>query len=78
MAGLFCRWKLLSVSQFAMVWLAVEVRADCGRGPCHQVWCAFRSPIRRQSAGSFIVGRMSATGSGRPGEYRLKRVNVVV
>ena len=66
------------MSQLAILWLAGEMQADCGRGPCHHVWCALRSPIRRQSAGRSIVGRMAATGSGRPGEYRLYTVNEAV
>jgi len=78
LAILLWRWKLFSVSQLAMVWLAREVRADGGSGPCHYVWWALRSPIRRQSVGRSMVGRMAATGSGHPGEYRLYRVNVVV
>ena len=72
------RWKLFSVSQLAMVWLAGEVRADGGNGPYHHVWWVLRSPIRRQSVGRSMVGTMAATGSGRPGQYRLYRVNVVV
>src|SRR3978361_1262027 len=67
-AGSFWRQKLLSSSQFAIVWLAVEIRADCGSGPCHQGWCALRSPMRRQSVGSLRVGRIAASGSARPGE----------
>ena len=77
-AILLWRWKLFSVSQLAMVWLAGEVCADGGSGPCHHVWCALRSPIRRQSVGRLMVGRMAATGFGCPGEYRLYRLNVVV
>jgi len=69
---------LFSVSQLAMVWLAGEMRADGGSGPCHHVWWALRSPIRRQSAGRSMVERMAATGSSRPEEYRLYRVNEVV
>jgi len=69
---------LFSVSQLAMVWLAGEVRADGGSGLCHHVWWALRSPIRRQSVGRSMVGTIAATGSGRPWEYRLYRVNVVV
>jgi len=59
---------LFSSSQFAMVWLAGKVRVVRGRGPCHHGWCAFKSPIRRQSAGNVSIGRRAATGSGRPGE----------
>ena len=77
-AILLWRWKLFSVSQLAMVWLARDVCADGGSGSCHHMWWAFRSPIRRQSVGRSMVGRMAATGSGHPGEYRLYRVNVVV
>jgi len=72
------RCKLFSVSQLAMVWLAREVVAAGGSGPCHHVWWALRSPIRRQSVGRSMVGRMATTGSGHPGEYRLYRVNEVV
>jgi hypothetical protein len=66
--GSFWRWKLLSSSQSAMVWLAREIRAVCGRGPCHHGWCAFRSPMSRQLFGSLRVGRIAANGSARPGE----------
>ena len=58
-----------------MVWLAGEVHADGGSGSCHHVWWVFMSPIRRQSASRLMVGSMAATGSSRPGEYRLYRVN---
>ena len=34
-AGSFWRQKLLSSSQLAIAWLADEIRAVCGRGPCH-------------------------------------------
>jgi len=61
------RWKLFSVNQLAMVLLAREVRADGGSGPCHHMWWALRSPIRRQSVGRSMVVRMATTGSGHPG-----------
>jgi len=77
-AILLWNWKLFSVSQLTMVWLPLELPADGGSGPCHYVWWALRSPIRRQSVGRSMVGRMAATGSGRPGEHRLYRVNEVV
>jgi len=67
-AGSFWRWKLLSSSQFAIVWLPREIRAVDGRGPCHHGWCALKSPISRQSFGSLSVGRIAARGSARPGE----------
>jgi len=77
-AGLFWRWKLLCSSQCAMAWLAGEVQAVWGRGPCHHGWCALRSPIIRQFAGMLSDGRRAASGSGLPGEYRLKMVKLVV
>ena len=77
-AILLWRWKLFAMSQLAMIWLARKVRADGGSGPCNHVWWALRFPIRRQSVGRSMVGRMATTGSGRPGEYRLYRVNEVV
>jgi len=77
-AILLWRWKLFSVRQLAMVWLAGKLHADGGSGSCHHVWWALRSPIRRQSVGRLMVRRMAATGSGCPGEYSLYRVNEVV
>jgi len=77
-AGLFRRWKLLCSSQCTMAWLAGEVRAVWGRGPCHHGWCALRSPIIRQFAGMLSERRRAASGSDLPGEYRLKMVKLVV
>jgi hypothetical protein len=75
--GLLWRQKLLVSSQPTIVCAAREVRAACGRGPCHHVWCALRSPRRMQSVGRLMEGRMEARGSARPGEYRLKMVKVL-
>jgi len=77
-ADLFWRWKLLCSRQCALAWLAGEVRAVWGRGPCHHGWCALRSPIIRQFAGMLSEGRRAASGSGLLGEYRLKMVKLVV
>jgi len=65
-------------SQCAMAWLVGEVRAVWGRGPCHHGWCALRWPIIRQFPGMLSEGRRAASGSGLPGEYRLKMVKLVV
>jgi len=44
-----------------MAWLAGEVWAVLGRGPCHHGWCALRSPIIRQFAEMLSEGRRAAT-----------------
>jgi len=73
-AGSFWRWKLLSTSQFAIIWLLREIRAVDERGPCHHNWYALWSPISRELFVSLRVGRIAASGSACPGEWKLKRV----
>ena len=77
-AGSFCRWKLLCSSQCMMVWLAGEVRAVWGRGSCHHGWCALRSPMIMKFVGMLSKGRRATSGSGLPGEYKLKMVKDMV